>query len=92
MENEQRYVYTTQREGGVVRRRYIGTADSVAADEHRQSVELRRKRRQQIVDSAAFLELLESSSRDLSELEAEAMRERGYERNEQRKWKPCKTQ
>jgi hypothetical protein len=92
MESEQRYVYRTQREDGAVRRRYVGTADSLAAEEYRQSVELRRKRRQQIVDSAAFLEILESASRDLSELEAQAMRERGYEQNEQRKWKPCKTQ
>ena len=88
----QRYVYRCERQDGVVRRRYVGTVDSVAAEEHWQLVELRRKRRRQLVDSAALLELLKSASRDLSELEAEAMRERGYEQNEQRKWKPCSTQ
>ena len=88
----QRYVYRCERQDGVVRRRYVGTVDSVAAEEHWQLVELRRKRRRQLVDSAALLELLKSASRDLSELESEAMRERGYEQNEQRKWKPCSTQ
>lgn len=88
----QRYIYRCERQDGVVRRRYVGTVDSVAAEEHWQLVELRRKRRRQLVDSAALLELLKSASRDLSELESEAMRERGYEQNEQRKWKPCSTQ
>ena len=73
----QRYVYRCERQDGVVRRRYVGTVDSVAAEEHWQLVELRRKRRRQLVDSAALLELLKSASRDLSELESEAMRERG---------------
>ena len=88
----QRYVYRCERQDGVVRRRYVGTVDSVAAEEHWQLGELRRQRRRQLVDSAALLELLKSASRDLSELESEAMRERGYEQNEQRKWKPCSTQ
>jgi hypothetical protein len=85
----QRYIYRSERQDGAVRRVYVGTSDSPAAAEYLQEVEDKRKEREQIRVYAEYCEQLDANAADLTELEALAMRERGYERTEQRKWRVC---
>ena len=90
MHDRRRYVYASERRDGAVRRRYIGRADSEAVRQYREQTQSRRDILRDLRKRAALLDLLDTAGRDLSELETEAMRERGYEQNEQRKWKPCR--
>ena len=86
------YVYRTEKIDGVVRRIYVGTADSDEARQYLQAVEARRKTEREQRDVAALLDLLDWSVDSLRECERSAIRERGYHQTKGRKWKPDSTQ
>jgi len=82
-----RYVYRTWKADGVVRRQYVGKADSVEAQRYLRARE-RRKRMQEHLQFIQMIDdILDASQDDLSMLEAAALRERGYERTKDRRWK-----
>jgi hypothetical protein len=87
---QDRYIYRTEKRDGIVKRSYVGKVDSVAAVEYLQSVQLRQRRKTQLQTEALLLDLLDDAIDDLDELERQAMRERGYEQNDSRKWRLCR--
>lgn len=88
---QQRYVYRTEKRDGIVRRRYVGTVDSVEVLEYLETLQRRRERQRELRAHGAFLDLIDAASDDLDELEREAMRERGFYRDSNsRKWRQCR--
>lgn len=88
---QQRYVYRTEKRDGIVRRRYVGTVDSVEVLEYQQMLQRRRERQRELCAQGAFLDLLDEAYDDLDDLEREAMRERGFYRDSNsRKWRQCR--
>lgn len=85
-----RYVYRSLREGDRVRTEYVGTVESEEGAEYLQEREQRRREREQLALLCSLLDELDDVNSDLLQLEEQAMRERGY-RKEDGKWKKQET-
>lgn len=83
----QRYVYRTWKADGVVRRQYVGKVESVEARQYLEDRERRQREREDLRLVEMLDVLLDATQDDLSTLEADAIRERGYERTKGRRWK-----
>lgn len=82
-----RYIYRTWKDDGVVRRQYVGKAGSVEAQRYLRERERRRHTLDQLRMLSMLDDLLDETAADLSELELQAMQERGYTRTKDRRWK-----
>jgi len=82
-----RYVYRSWKKDGVVRTQYVGTIESREALEYLAKRDARLRLRFELREVEALLEMLDDDADVLARLEAEAMRERGYEKDHYRKWK-----
>jgi hypothetical protein len=82
-----RYVYRSWKRDGVVRTKYVGTVESREALEYQAEQTTRMRLRYMLREIESLLEILDDDADGLARLEAEAMRERGYEKDQYRKWK-----